>query len=223
MPREQEYDDLPQVVVTMNQVVAHNVTYFRKIRGLTQERLGERLTAITGKPWSKATVSALERGWDGNRIRQVDADELLALSQAVGFPVPALLLPPTEDGVSARYRFAWVGPSGYVREQQDGSAEDLINALFTSEPATSYPEDDAYVERLQAAFAYISGGEPEWSIWNNRDIEEWNRTAHDKSFGSDEHMIYLRTQIRVLRDLLGGLEKVAENLRSRDGEQPPEE
>src|SRR5260370_31560685 len=78
--------------VTINQVVAHNVTRFRKAAGLTQEELGERLGG-----WTKAAVSEAERTWDGKRIRQFVADTLAALATALGIPLLALFLPPDQD------------------------------------------------------------------------------------------------------------------------------
>jgi hypothetical protein len=40
-----------------SQVVAHNVTRARELRGLTQVEVAERLTKFTGSWWSQATVA----------------------------------------------------------------------------------------------------------------------------------------------------------------------
>lgn len=73
---------------------------WRKAAEMTQAELGERLGG-----WSVATVSAAERSWDGKRIRQFDADEIVALAAALGVPLPAMFLPPGDDGASVRYLF----------------------------------------------------------------------------------------------------------------------
>ena len=56
--------------MTVNQLAAYNMAFYRKVAGLTQEELGAPLG------WSVASVSAAERSWDGKRIKKFDADEL---------------------------------------------------------------------------------------------------------------------------------------------------
>lgn len=85
--------DRPLVRVCADQVVAANIRRWRKVAGLTQEELGERLGG-----WSKANVSAAERSWDGKRIRRFDADTTLALAAALDVPLAAMFLPPPDDG-----------------------------------------------------------------------------------------------------------------------------
>lgn len=97
------YEELPPRVVSANQLVAYNIAYWRQAKGMTQDELGTLLENYTGRSWSKATVSAAERSWDGKRIRQFDADELIALCEALQVPLPALLTPPSDDGIKFRY------------------------------------------------------------------------------------------------------------------------
>jgi transcriptional regulator with XRE-family HTH domain len=91
------YADLRGRHITVNQVVAWNLAYFRKAAGLTQDELGEQIG------WSKAIVSAAERSWDGKRVRQFSADDVVAIAAAFGLPVVAMFLPPEDDGVNLRY------------------------------------------------------------------------------------------------------------------------
>jgi transcriptional regulator with XRE-family HTH domain len=91
------YSDLPERRVTINQIVAWNLLYFRRVAGLTQEELGDRLG------WSKVVVSAAERSWGSKRIRQFSVDDVLAIAIALGVPVIGLFLPPDDDGTGARY------------------------------------------------------------------------------------------------------------------------
>lgn len=84
--------------VTINQVVAYNMAWYRKAAGLTQEDLGQRLGG-----WTKVAVSAAERSWDGKRVRKFDADDLVAIARAIGVPVPALFLPPDDAGIAITY------------------------------------------------------------------------------------------------------------------------
>jgi transcriptional regulator with XRE-family HTH domain len=139
---------LPQREITANMLVAYNMAHWRKAIGLTQEELGNELTMYTGRPWSKATVSAAERAWDGKRVRLFDTDELLALSVALQVPLSALLLPPADDGVSRRYA---------VKHSDDGehglTMGDLIGYLV---PEVSDDETGVlaeYSDRLEAAIS----------------------------------------------------------------------
>lgn len=88
---EQEEHAPPGRRVTANMLVGYNIAFFRQAAGLTQEQLGERLG------WTNVAVSAAERSWDGKRVRKFDADEIIAIAQALGVPSTALLLPPLDD------------------------------------------------------------------------------------------------------------------------------
>ncbi|MGI8702316.1 MAG: helix-turn-helix domain-containing protein [Nocardioidaceae bacterium] len=80
-----------------SQVVAHNVTRARELRGLTQVEVAERLTRFTGTNWSQATVAQAEGSIAGNRVRQFTANELVALARTFDLPVLFVFLPP-DDG-----------------------------------------------------------------------------------------------------------------------------
>ncbi len=80
-----------------SQVVAHNVTHARNLRGLTQVEVAERLTRFTGTNWSQTTVAQAEGSTAGNRVRQFTANELVALARTFDLPVLFFFLPP-DDG-----------------------------------------------------------------------------------------------------------------------------
>lgn len=86
----------PQEAPTINQLVAYNMTRARRSRGWTQQEVAERLEKYTGRPWSKASISAAERAWQGGRPRKFDANELVALSVIFETPVAYFLLPMQE-------------------------------------------------------------------------------------------------------------------------------
>lgn len=100
MTAEHQHEEPPAESVTINQVVAWNMAWFRKTAGMTQAELGEKLGG-----WSVAAVSAAERSWDGKpgRTREFDAHTLITLAGALGVPLVALFLPPGDDGERARY------------------------------------------------------------------------------------------------------------------------
>jgi len=89
-----------QEAPTVNQLVAYNMTRARRARGWTQQQVADRLVNYTGRSWSKASISAAERSWQGGRPRKFDADELLALSVIFDTPIAYFLLP-MEEGNTA--------------------------------------------------------------------------------------------------------------------------
>jgi hypothetical protein len=84
--------------MTPNQVVAYNVAKARALRGWTQEQAAEALEPYLGTRLSVASFSALERtAWRLDRLKEFDADELLALSRAFDLPIGFFFTPPTPD------------------------------------------------------------------------------------------------------------------------------
>lgn len=83
--------------VDLNQVVAYNVRAARELRGWTQEEFAERLAPYLGQRLTQASVSAIERAWDGERRREFDAHELLFFAMVFNLPMVWFLLPPPAD------------------------------------------------------------------------------------------------------------------------------
>jgi hypothetical protein len=77
-----------------NQVVAYNLAQARLLRGWTQDQAADALEPHIGTRWSKATFSAAERSMDGERVRQFDADEIVAFARTFDLPVSWFFLPP---------------------------------------------------------------------------------------------------------------------------------
>jgi transcriptional regulator with XRE-family HTH domain len=82
---------------TASQVVAHNLTWARELRGLTQAEIADRLSQFTGSNWTQATVAQAEGSVGGQRVRQFSANELVALARTFDLPVLFFFLPP-DDG-----------------------------------------------------------------------------------------------------------------------------
>jgi transcriptional regulator with XRE-family HTH domain len=87
---------MPQSL-SANQLVAYNLARIRKALGLSQDEAAGRLEPYLGVRWSKAVYSAAERSYDGKRVRQFTADDLVAMSLAFGVPVSYFLLPPRPE------------------------------------------------------------------------------------------------------------------------------
>lgn len=197
------YQDLPPRVVSVNQLVAYNMAYWRLHKGMTQDELGTLLQTYTGRPWSKATVSAAERSWDGKRIRQFDADELLALCEALEVPLPALLTPPTDDGVEFRYGLV-TGPQ--MGGDEGMSVRDLLGYLL---PDTSDDEEGNLGEfrrrfEFSVDFHYGEG--------TFRSLNRYSVPAETEEEQLRSRMGMLSYQREALRALMADIEREAASI-----------
>jgi hypothetical protein len=87
---------MPQPL-TANQVVAYNLMRARKMLGLSQTEAAQRLKPYLGALWSKTVYSTIERSYQGKRVRQFTADDLVAFSRAFELPVVYFFLPPRAE------------------------------------------------------------------------------------------------------------------------------
>ncbi|MFZ1489497.1 MAG: helix-turn-helix transcriptional regulator [Ilumatobacteraceae bacterium] len=78
----------------VNAVVSYNVKAIRERRGMTQQAVADRLADLTGHQLPQASISAMERGFDGERRRRFDAHELYLLSQVFDVPIAYFFIPP---------------------------------------------------------------------------------------------------------------------------------
>ena len=78
----------------VNAVVSYNLKAIRERRGMTQQAVADRLAQLTGHQLPQASISAMERGYDGERRRRFDAHELYLLSQVFAVPIAWFFLPP---------------------------------------------------------------------------------------------------------------------------------
>src|SRR5277367_3065112 len=80
----------------VNAVVSYNLRAIRERRGWTQQQVADRLARITGHRLPQASISAMERGFDGERRRRFDAHELYLLSVVFDVPIAYFFLPPPQ-------------------------------------------------------------------------------------------------------------------------------
>lgn len=87
-----------------SRTVARNVRRLRLAAGLTQTEAAEKLAALGGPSWSKATWSAMERSVETDRIRAFSADDVSWLACLFGiapgdlFEEPSTISCPHCDG-----------------------------------------------------------------------------------------------------------------------------
>jgi hypothetical protein len=66
----------------VNAVVSYNFKAIRERQGWTQQGVAERLGQLTGHTLPQASISAMERGFDGDRRRRFDAHELYGSTES---------------------------------------------------------------------------------------------------------------------------------------------
>jgi hypothetical protein len=125
--------------VTISQLVAYNLGFFRRAAGIDQRKIGELLG------WSAASVSAAERSWESKRTKVFDADEVMQIAAALDVPLAALFLPPEDHGTAVRYVV-------HRRGRGDIDLSDLQEYVFPGRGGDC-PAMDAYRQRLIAARA----------------------------------------------------------------------
>jgi transcriptional regulator with XRE-family HTH domain len=80
--------------VDVNAVVSYNLKLIREREGWTQQGVAQRLAQLTGHELPQASISAMERGFDGDRRRRFDAHEIYLLSVVFDVPIAYFFLPP---------------------------------------------------------------------------------------------------------------------------------
>ena len=129
--------------MTVNQVVAWNLAWYRHAAGLTQAGLG----AAIG--WTKSAISDAERSVSGKWTREFDAHTLTLIAGTLGIPISALFLPPDDDGITVRYRIEVPGDDGgpILLDMRD------LLAFTLPDYGSDTPAMAAYKDRLRAEVA----------------------------------------------------------------------
>lgn len=120
--------------LTPNQLVAANLTRIRKQRGLTQRETAARLAPFLARTWSVASLSAAERSVDGKRVKQFDADDLVALSRMFEIPLGYWFQPQEgETVVSGRdHELSEEELLHVVFGEENGHGDQLLGSLLPS-------------------------------------------------------------------------------------------
>jgi transcriptional regulator with XRE-family HTH domain len=190
---EDEQDPTPRVV-TLDQVVAWNIAWYRRAAGMKQARLAEHLG------WPENRVSEAERAWHGKRTREFNAQLLADLARALGIPLIALLLPP--EGERVLLASADGEPLGMP---------DLMLSLIMPDRTAQTPVMDAYRERLRGAVTRHLN--TDWA----REVARWLRLMEDREARTDR-----AARLRSQAEWLAGTRHELLDLAARLEEDDPE-
>jgi hypothetical protein len=128
----------------LNEIVAYNFRAARELRGWTQE---DTARALLGQRLPQASISAIERAYEGDRHREFDAHEILDFALAFDLPVVWFFLPPPRDHRNLHHTTNIVSELyGIVfgRETQLEPVYDRLRQLGIDEPT----EVDRTIENL---------------------------------------------------------------------------
>ena len=95
-PPEVAPDDRPGRA-DLNEIVAYNFRAARELHGWTQDETAQALEGLLGQRLPQASISAIERAYEGDRRREFDAHEILAFALAFDLPMMWFFLPPPGD------------------------------------------------------------------------------------------------------------------------------
>lgn len=124
--------------LTVHQVVAYNFRRAREEKGWTQSQTSDELKPHLGYKLNQAGVSALERTYDSDRRRNIDASEVVAFSRCFRQPLGWFFLPPPGHGTDL------IEP---VLGDADGASDMIAADLATL--AVGMPQGwDSFLERI---------------------------------------------------------------------------
>jgi hypothetical protein len=148
--KPQSYSESHPGQADLNEVVAYNFRVARELRGWTQEETAVALEPLLGQRLPQASISAIERAYEGDRRREFDAHEILAFALAFDLPLIWFFLPPPKDHRTLHQTTNIVSDLyGIVfgQERQLGPVYDRLRQLGIDEPS----EAARTVDRLTGA------------------------------------------------------------------------
>ncbi|MBW3614416.1 MAG: helix-turn-helix transcriptional regulator [Actinobacteria bacterium] len=204
-----------QTLMDVNAVVSYNLRAIRERRGWTQQGVAERLGRLTKHTLPQASISAMERGFDGDRRRRFDAHELYLLSVVFEVPIAYFFLPPpdarrelladTERPVAELYA------SLLGREYQLAELDERLSDINITDPGTV----DDVLAALFGAEAAARNWHDHFRTWRKYRLAELAKTYGDRL---DEVADFLAEFALKIRNL--GPQGYLQSTAHRPGEEP---
>lgn len=165
----------------VNAVVSYNLKAIREKRGWTQEDVAAGLARLTGHRLPQASISAMERGYDGDRRRRFDAHELYLLSMVFGVPIVYFFLPPPDtkmrELVDTHRPISELYVSVLGREYQLDDFDERLAHLNLTNPAEV---DDIAAAIFGSKEAAAQNWHDHYRTWRKKRLAEMARTYGDK-------------------------------------------
>lgn len=164
----------------VNAVVSYNVKAIRERKRWTQQEVAERLARLTNHLLPQASISAMERGFDGDRRRRFDAHELYLLATVFEVPIVYFFLPPPDTGLKELADTRRPIPELYAsllgQEWQLEPVDERLGDINVSNPDAS--------DRVLAAIFGAEGAARNWHesfrTWRKKRLNEVSREYGDR-------------------------------------------
>jgi transcriptional regulator with XRE-family HTH domain len=164
----------------VNAVVSYNVKAIRERRGWTQQSVAERLGRLTGHQLPQASISAMERGFDGDRRRRFDAHELYLLSVVFDVPIAYFFVPPPGTGfgllTDTRRPVAELYMALLGKDHQLPPLDDRLAEIKIKNPE----ESDAVLTAIFGAESAARNWHPHFRTWRKQRLREVEREYGDR-------------------------------------------
>jgi transcriptional regulator with XRE-family HTH domain len=199
----------------VNAVVSYNVRAIRERRRWTQQEVAQRLAVLTGHLLPQASISAMERGFDGDRRRRFDAHELYLLSVVFDVPIAYFFIPPPGTGLEqlsdTRRPVAELYRALLGQEHQLAPLDERLAEIWVSNPEES--------DRLHAAIFGAEGAAKNWHqhfrTWRKRRLQLLEREYGDRLDEVADFLAEFAEKIKML-----GPKAYLQSTAHRDGEEP---
>ena len=181
--------------IDVNAVVSYNVRWIRERRGFTQQQVAEKLSTLTGHLLPQASISAMERGFDGERRRRFDAHEMYLLSLVFEVPIAYFFIPPPESIeeqlVDSRLPVATLPSALMGTDEQLKLIDERLEAIGIKDPAKA---DPTLAATLGGPDRAVGNWYPHFRTWRKQRLFQLEKQYGDrldevaaflKEFGED--------------------------------------
>ena len=179
-PAEETSEPEGRYGLDVNAVVSYNLKAIRERQGWTQQEVADRLARLTGHTLPQASISAMERGFDGERRRRFDAHELYLLSVLFDVPIVYFLVPPPG---SERAQLADTGrpvtelyAAVLGHERQLAPVDERLAEIGLKNP----DEADQALVAIVGAKTATGGWHDHFRVWRKRRLRQVERQYGDK-------------------------------------------
>jgi transcriptional regulator with XRE-family HTH domain len=166
--------------IDVNAVVSYNLKAIRERKGWTQQEVADNLGRLTGHVLPQASISAMERGFDGDRRRRFDAHELYLLSVLFDVPIAYFFVPPPGSERTLLADTADPLPSLYAavlgRENQLAPLDERLAEIGITNPEEA---DQALVAVLGPKTA-TGAWHDHFRVWRKRRLRQVERQYGDR-------------------------------------------
>jgi transcriptional regulator with XRE-family HTH domain len=168
--------------VDVNAVVSYNLKLIRERQGWTQQGVAQRLAQLTGHELPQASISAMERGFDGDRRRRFDAHELYLLSVVFGVPIAYFFLPPPDGERGQQYLADTEAPITELYVALLGQDDQLadIDQRLADIGITNPEQADQALAAVFGADHATGNWHPHFRTWRKRRLLALERTYGDR-------------------------------------------